>query len=243
MKQDNKINNEFNNLSKALNAYLVQLRLRGHSMPRRYLLDVIGLVRTTLPALQKSIAPEHFAHYTIQDLIERTILGLDASEAKIHIAIYKGYYVNQGTYEDVATATSVSRSTIARRIDRFPKTLASQLFRKHQELIDEEFVEKDTRQPNVHQESHLSTKPQRRIYILKSEFKLTDMQAKVLLSFCNPGGNIGRRAMAKKLEIKVNTMKKHIREINRKLNTRTMNEAVAKSVQLFEKHPEADWYE
>ena len=70
---------------------------------------------------------------------------------------------------------------------------------------------------------------------------MTKREAEILLIYCQRGPEIRRRAIADILFISINTLKTHQRSICQKLDTRPVNEATIKAIQVLKECPEAKW--
>jgi len=157
-------------------------------------------------------------HIYAREIVSLGVIGINK---KITTALWEQFYIAYDTLFSVAYKTGNSIKTISRHKSVFPENVATQLYRIAHELASPERFPINPQTPRQRWED----------YILE-KFPLTNRQLEVLLEFCEPT-EIGRKAIAAKLNISLNTLKSHIRKIIRKTDSSTMNEAATKARFLF----------
>lgn len=224
--------------------YLIHLRKPSNSseIPKSVgpaYTDVYDAVKNHLAEIFKVLDRHVPARIYARNVVEYSIRGL--SNEEFAFAIFEEYFISCGTYRQIADLLDISRSSVGRRVRRFPRKIAEQLWKKNHELKMARESQSSETNRNRSTSDYEATKEQRRKRILERSFKLTARQAGVLLEYCLPGGNVGRRAIAERLYISENTLKDHISSINRRMGTASMKEAVQKAVGVLRKHPKAEW--
>ncbi len=168
-------------------------------------------IRANLPhivAAAPSAPDVNFVRYVINYAVK----GLTDRSSSV---IWDYYFKGGTTMEDISNRLDVSMSTVRRNIDGFPQKVAVQLWDKELEIST----------PHIESSETLEHRAEK---TLEKAFALTPKQAEVLLAFCR-WQDLGRRKILELLFIEDNTIKVHIKHINKAMGTGSVNEAVKKA--------------
>ncbi len=146
---------------------------------------------------------------------------------------WKGYYLRGQSVDLIAEESNYSSTTLRRKMRDFPDRIAYELWMREIELA---YISTSTPKDQIDPRTRALEYKR----FVMNTFLLSDREADVVLAFCESGPDVGRGAILEKLCISKNTLKTHIRSITRKLNVRTMNEAVSTVKDLFEKKSMGD---
>ena len=170
--------------------------------------DILGILLKQLPNLTKQLLDEHAGTYHasfLHLLIDRCV-----KSRLNHLPIYTDIFMGEPV-ESIALKRSYSIEYVRRIRRNIGVVVASQLIQM--ENIAEMF-------------SQISVSPRAwKVFDYLSALRLSSREQDVLLTFARQDDG-GRSSLARKLHISENTLKVHIRSINEKLGTRTLNEAV-----------------
>lgn len=170
--------------------------------------DVLGVLLEQLPNLTKQLLDKHAGTYHsgfLYLLIEACVRSRLS-----HLPIYTDFLKGK-TVESIALERSYSIEHIRRVRRNVGAVVASQLVQM--EHITEMFLQ-------------IPMAPGAwKVFDYLSALRLSPREQDVLLMFAQHDRD-GRPSLARKLHISENTLKVHIGNINKKLGTRTLNEAV-----------------
>lgn len=182
-----------------------------------------GIARRTLLSLTSKFDDGLPDHVFVHELITKGVQGTASNDNTI---IWNRYYVAGEPISKVASRLRCSNRAVFRRLKSFPINVAIQLWEKNLDLSGSRGA----------RSLRPTTRTQLRTRALKDEFGLTPRQVEVLLAFYRPGKSRTRKKLAEDdLFISLNTLKSHIRNILRKMECTTMNEAIDKAEPIFQK--------
>lgn len=182
---------------------------------------LVETVHKSLPGLANAF--RQYSHSPdivfAKNIIDFAVAGLNDPATTL---LWKEVFLNGMSYLDVAELTLYSSKTIQRRVASFPERVSIQLWEKNMELVG-----------RIKEEVHPSTVFQRQAAVLIDQYKLSNKEAEIVLTFCQCPRPISRRVVADILVISENTLKTHIKGIVHKMNVTRMNEAVAEANRLL----------
>jgi DNA-binding CsgD family transcriptional regulator len=184
--------------------------------------ESVTVIRSLLPRLSNKVGSVFPSSIFVDRILD---IGVARFNDRLLTLIWEQYYKFQTTVRDIADLSNYSPRSVQRRIDLFPGIIANELWK-----INDEFSNPETTffVP--------ISKRQRALEILKQEFSLTEKEINIVLAYNWSRPYVGRKVVADRLKISINTLKTHHRSICRKLHSTSINEAISKAQRLLQEH-------
>lgn len=154
-----------------------------------------------------------------ENIIQRVVDTLEDSHTKW---MWKHMYLMGASADEAAKHLNCSRNAIYRRKRKLPRVILRRLW----ELSN----------PVATKTGVVQTLEHRQIALLEERSRLTNRQAEVALALARPGPHKGLKQVAHELGISVDTLKKHIFNIRRKVGG-TQAEAIDKIRKILRELP------